>query len=88
MAPNERFYELKMIVGENYPQEPPEIYFVSKINMNGINQKTGLVDKNSFAVLKSWTKNNTLLDAIKGIRKEMESSAFKKLSQPEEGARY
>jgi ubiquitin-conjugating enzyme E2 variant len=86
LGPNERFYELKMVVGQNYPQEPPQIKFVSKINLAGVNQKNGTIDNQYFSVLKNWTKNNTLQDALKGIRKEMESSAFKKLSQPEEGS--
>ena len=86
MAPNERFYELKIFVGEKYPSEPPQITFISKINMSGVNQTNGAIDNKSFAVLKNWTRNSTLQDALKGIRKEMESSAFKKLAQPEEGS--
>jgi ubiquitin-conjugating enzyme E2 variant len=75
-----------MIVGQNYPQEPPQITFISKINLAGVNQKNGAIDNQYFSVLKNWTKNYTLQDALKGIRKEMESSSFKKLSQPEEGS--
>jgi ubiquitin-conjugating enzyme E2 variant len=77
-----------MFVGEKYPYEPPEITFISKINMPGVNQTTGAVDKNSFSTLKSWARSNTLLDALKCIRKEMESSSFKKLPQPDEGTRF
>ena len=88
MGPNERFYELKIFVGEKYPHEAPQISFVSKINLAGVNQKNGAIDNQYFSVLKNWTKNYTLQDALKGIRKEMESSAFKKLSQPEEGKTF
>ena len=77
-----------MIVGDNYPQEPPQISFTSKINLAGVNQTNGAIDKSYFPVLKNWTRKNTLADLLKGIRKEMESSAFKKLNQPEELSKY
>ena len=75
-----------MFVGETYPMQPPQITFLNKINMPGVNPTTGVVDPHSFSVLKNWDKKYTLMDALKGIRKEMESSSFKKLPQPEEGS--
>lgn len=77
-----------MYVGEKYPMEPPQITFLNKINMPGVNQTNGAVDPSYFSVLKNWDKKYTLMDALKAIRKEMETSSFKKLSQPEEGARF
>ncbi len=56
--------------------------------MPGVNQTNGAVDASYFNTLKNWDKKFTLMDALKGIMKEMESSAFKKLTQPEEGSRY
>lgn len=53
--------------------------------MNGVNSSNGEVDSNYF--FKSW-KNNTIEDALKLIRKEMESPNFKKLKQPEEFSTY
>ena len=85
IGPNERIYELKLTCGEEYPLKPPKIKFVNKINMTGINE-SGLVDNN--VLLKGWSKNNTIEDSLKMIRKEMESAAFKKLKQPDEGAVY
>ena len=38
--------------------------------------------------LKSWSKTNTIQDALMGIRKEMETSGFKKLPQPNEGTNF
>jgi ubiquitin-conjugating enzyme E2 variant len=66
--------------------EPPQISFISKINMQGVNQTNGNVDPSYFSFLKNWDKKYTLMDALKGIRKEMENSSFKKLAQPEEGS--
>lgn len=44
-----------MHCGENYPKEPPTIYFVSQINLPGVNNVNGLVDKNSIGILRDWT---------------------------------
>ena len=48
--------------------------------MNGIDS-SGNVDRNTY--YRSW-KNNTIQDALSILRKEMESSSFKKLKQPAE----
>jgi len=74
-----------MVVGEKYPNEPPQITFLNKINMSGVNQTTGAVDPNSFALLKNWNRKYTLMDLLKSIRKDMESLSK---TQPEEGSRF
>jgi ubiquitin-conjugating enzyme E2 variant len=52
--------------------------------MAGINETNGNIDNNAIPVLKNWNRNNTIEDALKSIRKEMESPNFKKLKQPDE----
>lgn len=49
-----RIYELKMECGPNYPREPPEIYFVSQVNLPGVNTSDGRVDRNSVGILRDW----------------------------------
>lgn len=56
--------------------------------MAGINQSNGWVDNNHFSILKNWSKNNTILDALGSIRKEMDNSTWKKLPQPQEGSSF
>lgn len=51
-----RIYELKMECGPNYPREPPVIHFVSQINLPGVNQTDGKVDKNYVAILRDWER--------------------------------
>jgi hypothetical protein len=52
--------------------------------MAGVNDTNGWVDNAQIPILKNWNRNNTIEDSLKGLRKEMESPAFKKLKQPEE----
>ena len=45
-----------MECGPEYPREPPTIHFVSQINLPGVNQTDGKVDKNAVAILRDWTR--------------------------------
>jgi hypothetical protein len=56
--------------------------------MNGVNESTGYVDNNAIQTLKCWSKNNTIEDALKALRKDMETPGFKKLKQPDEGVNF
>lgn len=55
--------------------------------MTGVDA-SGNVDPKAIGVLKNWTKNNTIQDGLLAIRKEMETSTFKKTQQPAEGTLF
>ena len=50
-----------MECGPSYPKEPPVIHFVSQINLPGVNNTDGKVDKNSVGILRDWTRIATEL---------------------------
>lgn len=82
-----RFYSLKIHCGPNYPQEAPQVSFVTRINLNGINGR-GQLDRNIFRVLRDWTSNFTLENLLVEIRKEMSNENNRRLAQPGEGESY
>lgn len=51
-----RIYELKMKCDEKYPALPPHVYFVSKINIPGVNQHNGELDRNYVPFLRDWSR--------------------------------
>lgn len=88
-----------MECGPNYPKEPPVIHFVSQINLPGVSQTDGKVDRNVVPILRDWerianelSKNPRKEDvlsieaALIAIRKYMDE--HKKIPQPPEGSRY
>ncbi|KAL4482567.1 hypothetical protein ABPG72_005810 [Tetrahymena utriculariae] len=83
-----RIYSLKIICGPNYPNVAPEVKFVSKINLPCVDQNNGKIDINKFPILKNWVSKYTLENVLVALKNEMNSSANKKLKQPDEGATY
>jgi len=83
-----RIYTLRIFCGDNYPKSPPEIYFVTRVNMGCVNSSNGKVEPRMFAPLGHWNQASTLESVLKDLRKEMASPANRKLAQPPEGTTF
>ncbi|CBH17254.1 ubiquitin-conjugating enzyme, putative [Trypanosoma equiperdum] len=82
-----RILSLEIHCDEHYPKRPPNIKFISRVNLPCVSSD-GTVDKNKFAVFKTWDRNFTMAHCLMELRREMSLPANKKLPQPEEGSTY
>lgn len=80
-----RIYSLKIDCGEMYPDEPPLLKFLSKINMNCVNQTTGVIEQRLVPLLARWNRDYTIKTMLQEIRRIMTMKENLKLSQPPEG---
>ncbi|PWN91339.1 UBC-like protein [Acaromyces ingoldii] len=83
-----RIYSLKITCGQQYPDQPPEIWFLTRINLPCVNQQTGKVESSLLPVLSQWKRHYTLETILVEIRKDMGSPNNRKLPQPAEGSMY
>ncbi|KAH6678680.1 ubiquitin-conjugating enzyme [Halenospora varia] len=89
-----RIYSLKMHCGDEYPDKPPTIQFVTRINLPCVNQKNGVVDPEGLDCLKHWKRDFTMETVLMALRKHMLEAWNKaerkkqNLPQPQEDSRY
>ena len=82
-----RIYSLSIVCGKDYPEKPPTVTFVSKINLPCVDSQ-GNVVVSEFDTLKNWKRSNTMEIVLLELRKTMASASNKKLPQPPEGSCY
>ncbi|KAG8860328.1 E2 ubiquitin-conjugating protein mms2 [Tulasnella sp. 330] len=83
-----RIYSLKISCGPSYPTTPPDISFLSRINLPCVNALNGKVDPSKLGILGNWRNTNTMENILVELRKEMASPTNRKLPQPPEGSTY
>lgn len=64
-----RIYSLKITCGESYPDAPPDIQFLSRVNLPFVNSLDGKVDRAKLPVLASWNRNSSIEHILVEIRK-------------------
>ncbi len=83
-----RIYSLKIHCGDDYPDKPPEVTFVSRVNVPCIDQKNGKVDPTKLPCLSQWKRDFTMETILIELRRYMALPQNKKLPQPPEGSTY
>jgi len=83
----DRFYELRIHCTEQYPAEPPQVRFITKINMTCVD-KTGKVVSSKLPAMRNWNRNMGIEQVLQSIRMEMCSDANRRTRQPADGTTY
>jgi hypothetical protein len=54
---------------ENYPDKPPTIQFISRVNLPFVSQTNGKVDPSKLPVLANWNRNSSIETVLVEIRR-------------------
>jgi ubiquitin-conjugating enzyme E2 variant len=81
-----RIYNLRIECGNNYPEQPPVVRFVTRVRMAGVNEGSGLVDSKKLPALSSWMRGSTIKSVLIDLRRAMANKENAKLAQPPDGA--
>ncbi|KAJ6558987.1 UBC-like protein [Mycena sp. CBHHK59/15] len=82
-----RIYSLKITCSESYPDAPPAVQFLSRVNLPFVSGN-GTIDPARLPVLAGWSRASSLETLLVEIRKEMASPSNRKLPQPPEGSMF
>jgi ubiquitin-protein ligase len=71
-----RMWFVQIHCGPQYPAEPPSVKFTTKVNLEGVDQRTGLVDFARLARATSrdgfrWTEKSCIVEYLCAIRGQL-----------------
>ena len=78
-ADENQVYSLNIHCGDGYPDIPPTVRFISKINLPSVDQRTGKVDPSRPRCLSQWERNFTMETVLIELRRSMALPQHKKL---------
>jgi len=81
-----RIIRLSITCGQNYPQVPPDVKFISKVMLQGVNQANGVLDKKKVAAW--WNPKSNMHELLTKIRKDMTQPPNNRTPQPREGEEW
>lgn len=84
----DRWYELRIRCPEDYPATCPDVKFISKINMDCVDPKTGQVNPNKLPAMRNWNRNMGIEQLLQSIRMEMCNEKNRRLRQPADGTTF
>jgi ubiquitin-conjugating enzyme E2 variant len=82
-----RMYQLRIECGSEYPDKPPNVWFLTRINMKSV-ESNGRVNPKEMSMLSHWQNTYTLCTLLKELRRLMTLKENCKLAQPPEGSTY
>ena len=80
-----RFYQLRILTGEDYPTAPPTVQFINKVNLPSVSN-TGAVNLGALSTLGGWNHDKGIKDILLALKSEM--TANRRVNQPGEGETY
>ncbi|KAK5108382.1 E2 ubiquitin-conjugating protein mms2 [Meristemomyces frigidus] len=83
-----RIYSLKIHCGPSYPDSPPSVTFISKVNLPCVDPRNGNVDLSKLPSIATWKRDFTMETILIEIRRFMAAPANKKTAQPAEGTNF
>lgn len=82
----DRFFKLELVCNSQYPEVPPYVRFISKVNYPFVDSANGSLIDSKLEVFNKWSKDTLLIDLLQSIQKEMQK--YKHLKQPNESEIY